>query len=96
MPIMRIALRLGALVLVLAALAVWLGTGAHRGWSRSQAEVRTLDEVTGIEQITYEKRLVMGVEILGGALLTAGLLFGSSWLFRNKQNNNNETTQTCT
>jgi hypothetical protein len=33
-----------------------------------------VDEVTGIEGIQYQKRFVPGVDLLGGALMVAGLM----------------------
>ncbi|MFN0128270.1 MAG: hypothetical protein ACKV19_16475 [Verrucomicrobiales bacterium] len=76
---MRLALRVLALG-VLASVAVWWGaSGAHRGWSKNTVAVRTLDEITGIEQITHEDRFVPGIDTLaiGGAVavVLAGLSF---------------------
>ncbi|NOS69308.1 MAG: hypothetical protein HOP33_05185 [Verrucomicrobia bacterium] len=74
----------GAVVVV--ALAAWLTTGAHRGWTKTQIEVKTLDEVTGIEGITYQKGFWPGVDFLGAGLIGAGVLAGVSFLFRSKSN----------
>lgn len=78
---MRVVLRLLALGVVLTVLAWWASTGAHRGWSKNSVAVRTLDEITGIEQITYEDRFVPGVDTLaiGGAVAAA--LAGLSFAF---------------
>jgi len=78
---MRIAFRRLALALAVAALGLWLGTGAHRGWTKTSVERRTLDPVTGLEGITYESRLVAGLDFLGGALLVSAALAGASGLF---------------
>lgn len=83
---MKIVLRLLALVTVLAALTWWLAAGGNRGWTKTSVPVKTMDEVLGIEGISYEKRFVPGLDILGGALLGAGILAGASLLFRNKPN----------
>jgi hypothetical protein len=84
MTAMKRSLRLIALALALGAAATWLATGASRGWTRTSMEKKAIDEVTGIEGITYEKRFVPGIDFLGAALLGAGILAGGSFLFRNK------------
>ena len=77
-------LRIIALVLALAAAGAWLATGANRGWTKTSVPVKTVDEITGIEAVNYERRFVPGLEFLGTALLGAFLLAGASFLFRNK------------
>ncbi len=81
---MRRALRLLALVVLAGTLGLWAATGAHRGISKNRVEVRTLDEITGIEQITYEERFVAGYDTLaiGGAV--ALVVAGMSFAFRRK------------
>lgn len=79
---MKRMLRIFALVLLLAAGLTWLATGANRGWTRTSVPVKTLDAVTGIEGIEYHKQFVPGLDFLCGALLGAGLLAGTSFLFR--------------
>lgn len=81
---MKTALRMLALVLALATAIVWLATGAHRGWTKTQVEQITVDEITGIEGRSYEKKFVAGVEFLGAGLLGAGALAGISLFFRNQ------------
>ncbi len=85
---MKKSLRLLALVVALAAAGTWFVTGANRGWTKTSVEKRTLDEVTGLEAITYEKKFAPGLDFLGSALLGAGALAGLSFLFRNQQNQN--------
>ena len=77
-------LRIIALVLALAAAGTWLGTGAHRGWTKTSVPKKTVDEVTGLEAINYDRRFVPGLDFLGAALLGASLLASASFLFRNK------------
>ena len=77
-------------MVALVAIVGWFALGAHRGWTRTSVEVRTLDEVTGIEKIDYQKRFVPGVELLGGALLAAMVLAGASLFFRNQQTHKQE------
>jgi hypothetical protein len=80
----RKLLRIVAAFLALVGLAVWLASGANRGWTKNRVEKRTVDEVTGIEGITYEDRFVPGVDFLGGTLVGAGLLAGVSFLIRKR------------
>jgi hypothetical protein len=78
----RRVLQLVALVIVFAAVTLWFVTGANRGWTKTSEPKKTLDEVTGIEGITYEKRFLPGLDFLGAALLGGGILAGASLAFR--------------
>lgn len=73
-----------ALAVALLATAAWLATGANRGWTRTSVPVKTLDQVTGLEGIEYHKQFVPGIDLLGAALLGAGILAGASFIFRNQ------------
>jgi hypothetical protein len=86
---MKRSLRVLALIVTLAAISVWLATGASRGWTRTSVPVKTVDQVTGIEGIEYLKQFVPGVDFLAGTLLGAALLGGASLLFRNKTTTQN-------
>ena len=86
---MKRLLQIVALAVALSAVALWAAKGARVGWTKTGKEVRTLDEVTGIEGITYEKGFWPGVDFLGGALIGAGVLAGTSLLIRNKPKTNN-------
>ena len=78
-------LRTLAWLLLVAALALWLATGANRGWTKTSVPVKRTDEVTGLTVDDYQKRFVPGIDFLGAALLGSGVLAGASFLFRNKQ-----------
>lgn len=84
---MKRTLQILALGVALGVLAVWLATGANRGWTKTSVPVKTLDEVTGIEGISYQKKFLPGVDFLGAGLGGAALLAGASFFFRkpNKQ-----------
>jgi len=81
-------LRILALLLALAAAGTWVATGGNRGWTKTSVPVKTVDEITGIEAVSYEQRFLPGLEFLGAALLGASLLAVASFLFHNKQNTN--------
>ena len=83
---MKQFLRWTSLVVVLAAAALWLSAGANRGWTKNSVPKNIVDEVTGLDGITYERRFVPGVDFLGGAVLVAGILAGASLLYRTKPN----------
>lgn len=77
------------MLVLLAAGASWLATGANRGWTKTSVAIKTLDPVTEIEGITYEKKFLPGVDFLGAAFVVAGVLAGTSLFFRNKNKNQN-------
>jgi len=81
---MRTGLRFLALLLLVAAAATWLATGANRGWSKTSVPVAKKDPVTELEYQEFEKRFAPGVDFLGAALLGAAVLGGASFLFRKK------------
>ena len=87
---MKKTLRILAVLVVLAAGATWLATGANRGWTKTSVAVKTLDPVTEIEGITYQKKFLPGVDFLGAAFGGAALIAGASFFFRN----NKQTTTT--
>ncbi len=77
-------------------LLLWFATGANRGWSKTSVPVKPVDEVTGIEGITYEARFAPGLDFLGAGLLGAAVLTGVSFLYRKNLNPNQTQTQTQT
>ena len=79
---MRRILQLLAVLVLLAAGTTWLATGANRGWTKTSVMVKTLDPVTGIDGITYEKKFLPGVDLLGAACGGAGLLAIASLFIR--------------
>lgn len=81
---MKKALRIIATILFIGTIVFWAAAGANIGWTKDSHEIKTLDAVTGIEGITYEKRFLPGLDFLGAALLGAGILAGVSFLFRAK------------
>ena len=82
---MKLILRALALTLFLAAIGYWLAAGANRGWNKNQVQIKTVDEVTGIEGVSYQKKFVPGAEFLAVAVAISIALAGSSFLFRTKR-----------
>jgi hypothetical protein len=75
-------LQLLAVLVLLAAVGTWAVTGANRGWTKTEVQVKTLDPVTEIEGISYEKMFQPGVDFLGAAFGGAALLASASLFFR--------------
>ncbi|MEJ0090715.1 MAG: hypothetical protein WDM80_13355 [Limisphaerales bacterium] len=82
---MKRILQILAVLVVLAAGTTWLVTGANRGWTKTSIAIKTLDPVTEIGGITYQKKFLPGVDFLGGAAVVAVALAGASFFFRNKK-----------
>ncbi len=82
---MRKLLRILAFLVALGGLGFWLAAGANRGWTKNRVEKRTVDEVTGIEGVTYENRFVPGIDFFGGTAIGAGALAGLSLVFGRKR-----------
>jgi hypothetical protein len=89
---MKKALRILAVLVLLAAGTTWLVTGANRGWTKTSVMVKTADPVTGIDGISYEKKFIAGMDFLGAAFGGAVLLAGASFFFRNKKTTQAEST----
>ncbi|HRI12197.1 MAG TPA: hypothetical protein PLX89_04255 [Verrucomicrobiota bacterium] len=80
---MRTALMSLALGIWGAALGLWLVGGANTGWTKTQEPVKTLDEVTGIEAIEWQKRFRAGIDLVGPAVLAGAVLAALSvWIGR--------------
>ena len=84
---MRRSLQLLAALVILAAAITWAATGGNRGWTKTSVPVKTLDQVTGIEGITYQPKFLPGVDFLGAAFGGAVLLAGASFIFRKPKTN---------
>jgi hypothetical protein len=88
---MKKTLQILALLVALIAAVTWLATGASRGWTKTSVPVKTLDDVTGIEGITYQPKFQPGVDFLGAALLSAAVLAAASFFFpKPKSTTNNQ------
>ncbi len=81
---MKCGIQILAAVIALGVVISWASLGASRGWTKTAKPVKVMDEVTGIEGITYQKGFWPGVDFLGAGLIGAGVLAGVSFLFRSK------------
>jgi hypothetical protein len=84
---MKKTLQLLAVLVLLAAGATWLATGANRGWTKTSVQTESVEPVTEMRVLHTEKKFIAGVDFLGGAALTAGLLAGASLFFRKPKTN---------
>jgi hypothetical protein len=84
---MKRTLQVLAALVATGVVAIWLVTGAHRGWTKTNLQTMTLDEVTGIESPTYKNGFVAGVDFLGAGVLAAAGLAAVSFFFRNQTKN---------
>lgn len=83
---MKRGLQILAAVVALGVVVTWASTGANGGWTKTEKQIKTTDEVTGLEGISYQKGFWPGIDFLGAGLLGAGALAGVSFLFRSKSN----------
>ena len=81
---MNKGLRIIAVIIAAGSIIFWAAAGANRGWTKTSVPRKIVDQVTGIEGVSYEKHFVPGVDFLGAALLGAGVLTGTSFFFRTK------------
>jgi hypothetical protein len=77
-------LRWLAVAVFLGAIGYWVAAGANRGWTKTSVPIKTIDDVTGIEGVTYQKKFIPGVEFLAVAGIASVLCVGLSFLFRTK------------
>jgi len=82
---MKRLLRIIAAVLLLGSVAFWVATGARRDFSQTQREIKTVDPVTGLDIIQWQKDFVPGIDFLAGTVFVTALLAGVSFLFGRKQ-----------
>jgi hypothetical protein len=79
---MKTKLRVAGLLVAVVVTAFWFFGGANRGWTKTSVPRVEKDPVTEIEVNIYEKKFVPGIDFLGGGLIFAALLAGSSVFFR--------------
>lgn len=60
----RILLRGFGIILALGVFCYWFAAGQNTGWTKDKIEVHQIDEITGIEYITYQNHFLPGIEFL--------------------------------
>lgn len=80
----RILFRMLAGFFALFSFAYWAAAGWNRGWTKTQIPVKQLDEVTGIEFVTYKQHFAPGVELLGLVFFLCVALFAITFIPRRK------------
>jgi ABC-type transporter Mla subunit MlaD len=74
------ALRTAAVGVLLAGFGLWLGTGAHRGWTQTSVVTLQKDEITGIDYPVRRDAFIAGIEVPSVAIGLAALLAALSFL----------------
>ena len=75
-------LRLISAAVAFVSLVVWLFGGPNLGWTKTSIARESVDPVTGLGYITWEKTFLPGVDFLAASEAAAGILFGLSFLSR--------------
>lgn len=86
---MRRTLQTIATLIAIGAVAAWVALGANRGWTKTRAQVKTIEPVTGLEDLRWEDKFQPGVELLAAALLGAGALAGAARFIKPKTKSEN-------
>ena len=73
------ALHGAAVIVLLAVLGLWVGTGAHAGWTQTSRVTLRHDEITGIDYPVREPAFVAGVEVLALGLGLAAATGAAGW-----------------
>lgn len=79
---MKTVLRLASLFVALITGALWFFGGMNTGWTKTSQAVKTIDEVTGLEGVTWETHFLPGLDFLGAGLLLALVLVAASLFVR--------------
>lgn len=78
-PLRRL-LRIAAGLVVAGVVVLWVATGSHRGWTRTQITEMHRDEITGIDYPVTRDGLVAGVDFLAAGAGLGVALWGASLL----------------
>lgn len=60
----RVLFRMLGGFLALFCFAFWAAAGWNRGWTKTQIPIKQVDDITGIEFVTYKDHFMPGVELL--------------------------------
>lgn len=78
----RILLRMLSGIIALFAFAFWGAAGWNRGWTKTQIPQKQVDEITGIEFVTYKDHFMPGIDLLGLAFFFCVVLFAITFIGR--------------
>lgn len=78
----RILFRMLSGIASLFLFAFWAAAGSNRGWTKTQIPVKQIDEVTGIEFVTYQDHFMPGIEFLAAGFLLCVVLFAITFIHR--------------
>jgi len=81
-PAWRILFRMLAGFFALFCFSFWAAAGWNRGWTKTQIPIKQVDEVTGIEFVTYKDHFMPGVELLSLGLFLCIVLFAITLIRR--------------
>jgi hypothetical protein len=84
-PAWRVLFRMLAGFLALFCFAFWAAAGWNRGWTKTQIPVKSVDEVTGIEFVTYKDHFMPGVELLSLGIFISLTLFAITFIRRSSR-----------
>lgn len=62
-----------------AGLGAWLVAGANTGWTRTQEQVKVVDDVTGIEGVEWRPVFRPGIDVLALAAVVGAGAWGLGW-----------------
>jgi hypothetical protein len=83
-PILSRVLRVSALAVLVAGVALWSSSGARLGWTQTSVVHLEQDEITGIDYPVRRSAFVAGVEVPLTAIGVAGALAGLAWAARRR------------
>ncbi len=83
----RVLLRFLGIIIALGVFSHWYAAGKNTGWTKDRIAETQVDEITGIEYVTYKDHFLPGVEILAGGV-AFGLLLSAATFIRLKPKSN--------
>ncbi len=78
----RVLFRMLAGISALFLFAYWAAAGWNRGFTKTQIPIKQVDEITGIEFVTYKDHFTPGIEFLGLGLGLCIMLFAITFIRR--------------
>ena len=83
---MKRALQILAVLIVVATVFIWALKGSNAGWTKTQVQVWTVDEITEIRSPEWKNQFVPGADFLcSGLLVATGLAVASRFIRTNNK-----------